>query len=213
MKKNYIYILILLSLFFLLAFIYKENLISFLISLDISNTNFLFIYIFLCIVYFITPLPITIIILLNGYLFGNYGLYISFTLVIFGSTFLYLFAKKIQSQLNLNLSEKLIVRKINLKNITVNNYSIFFFRYMIPYFIHNIYYGLIKINILKFILIVSLAEIPLTYALNSLGSSFKTFQINYTISNYSLFADINFYVPFIIILVILFLSNFFFKRK
>ena len=109
--------------------------------------------------------------------------------------------------------KNILKKKINLKKISENNYSIFFSRYIIPYFFHNIYYGLIKTNIVKFVIIIFLAEIPMTYALNLLGSSLKNFQLNYSLSNYSIFDDTNFYVSFIVIFVIFVLSNFFLKNK
>ena len=212
-KSYYIYASLILVILFLSGIIFKDNLFSALINLDVANSKLLIIYMILCIIYFLTPLPVTIIILLNGYLFQVKGLYISLVLLILGSTFLYLFSIKIQSKFNFNFSKILNKKKIDLKKISENNYSIFFSRYIIPYFFHNVYYGLLKTNIVKFIIIIFFAESPMVYALNSLGSSLKNFQLNYAVLDHSLFTDINFYVPFAIIFVIFVLSNFFLKNK
>ena len=138
MKKSYyIYASLILVILFLSGIIFKDNLFSALINLDVANSKFLIIYMILCMIYFLTPLPVTIIILLNGYLFQVKGLYISLALLILGSTFLYLFSIKIQSKFNFNFSKILNKKKIDLKKISENNYSIFFCRYIIPYFFHN----------------------------------------------------------------------------
>ena len=216
MKKSshiYIYAIIVLFILFLSGIIFKEYFFSILTSPDVTNSKFFIVYIMISIIYFLSPLPVTIVILLNGYLFQDIGLYISLALLVLGSSLLCLFSNKIQSKFNFNFSKIFGKKKINLKKISENNYSIFFSRYIIPYFFHNIYYGLIKTNIVKFIVIIFLAEIPMTYALNLLGSSLKNFQLNYSISNYSIFSDTNFYVSFIVIFVIFVLSNFFLKNK
>ena len=214
-KSNYIYIyaIIVLFILFLSGIIFKEYFFSILTSPDVTNSKFFIIYIIISIIYFLSPLPVTIVILLNGYLFQDIGLYISLALLVLGSSLLCLFSNKIQSNFNFNFSKIFGKKKINLKKISENNYSIFFSRYIIPYFFHNIYYGLIKTNIVKFVIIIFLAEIPMTYALNLLGSSLKNFQLNYSLSNYSIFDDTNFYVSFIVIFVIFVLSNFFLKNK
>ena len=51
------------------------------------------------------------------------------------------------------------------------------------YIFHNIFYGLINIKYTKFILIVLLAEIPLTFAINSIGISLKTYSQDQTIAS------------------------------
>ena len=80
-------------------------------------------------------------------------------------------------------------------------------RYLIPYFFHNIFYGLINIKYTKFIIIVLLAEIPLTFAINSIGISLKTYSQDHTITIYSLIMDKNFYIPIIIISIIFFIEK------
>ena len=61
--------------------------------------------------------------------------------------------------------------------------------------------------ITKFIIIIALAEIPVTFALNSIGSSLKDFSKEPNLSLQSLITDINFYVPFLIVTVLFFFIN------
>ena len=82
-----------------------------------------------------------------------------------------------------------------------------------PFFFHNISYGLRKVKFIKFILIIALAEIPVTFALNSIGSSLKDFSKGTNISFQSLVTDINFYVPFLIVIVLFFFINKFKKNR
>ncbi len=187
--------------------------IEYLTYLNTSNPLTLCIYISTCLIYFLTPLPVTIIILLNGYLFGKKGFFLSMILVFIGSLILYLSAKFIKNYFNLYLPKIINLEKFNFKKISNSNYSIFFSRYIFPYFFHNIYYGLMKDNTFKFISIIILAEIPMIYALNLLGSSLKEFHYNYQVASYNIFIDSNFYIPLIIILFILILSKLFFKKK
>jgi len=52
-----------------------------------------------------------------------------------------------------------------------------------------------------------LAEIPLTFAINSIGISLKTYTLNQTVGLYSLITDENFYIPVITILIIFFIGK------
>ena len=56
-------------------------------------------------------------------------------------------------------------------------------------------------------MIIALAEIPVTFALNSIGSSLKDFSKEPNLSLQSLITDINFYVPFLIVTVLFFFIN------
>ena len=50
------------------------------------------------------------------------------------------------------------------------------------------------VNFRKFFIIIFLAEIPLTYAVNSIGKSLKNFTIETNHSIINLFIDKNFYI-------------------
>ena len=210
MKKKLITIIAIFLLItsVLLSFYFNESIIDFLINIDISNINFLVFYIIVCFSYFLTPLPATLIVILNGYLFKKIGFFISLTLILLASAILYLFAKKIKNYFDLDVEKIFLKKKINLSKLTTNNFSIFLSRFILPYFLHNIYYGLEGVKIKKFILIIFCAEIPLLYALNSIGNSLKNLTSNYKISFLDIVSDVNFYFPFFIIFIIFIVVNY-----
>jgi len=210
MKKKFITkiaVLLLVTILVLSLLFYKE-ILNFLIHLDISNSNFLLLYVAGCFLYFFTPLPTTLIIILNGYFFKNIGFYLSLLLVFFGSTILFMFAKKIKNYFNLDLGRVFSKKRLNISKLTTNSFSIFLSRYILPYFIHNIYYGLENIKIKKFMPIIICAEIPMLYALNSIGESLKNLSLNYKISYFDIINDKNFYNPFFIMFAILVVINY-----
>ncbi len=192
---------------------FNEEIINYLISIDFSNSKIIYTYILVSSLYFISPLPVTIIILLNGFFFKELGFYISIFQIFLGSTLLNLFSKKIKNFFNINLSNKIKSKISNLRKISENNYSIFLTRYLLPYFIHNLYYGLTKVKLFRFLIIVIISEIPMTYAINSIGSSLNKISFDYSLSVYTLFTDINFYIPFLIIFMVFIITNYLNSKK
>ena len=210
MKKKSIYLVATIFLILsILLFKTKDEIIFFIINLDFTSSQLKTFFIFLTLIYFLTPLPITIIILLNGYLFNEYGFFLSMLQISIGSLILKLLSYRINEILKINLRYK----KINFKKLSANNYSIFISRLIIPYFIHNIYYGLINVGLKKFFLIIFFAEIPMTYALNQIGSSIAKISSDLNLSFYSLITDINFYIPFFIIFVVFIIANYLYKKN
>ena len=209
MKKKLVSILIIILIMVCLyLFSLKDEVINFLVSLDVESKDFKKIYLLITFFYFVSPLPITFIILLNGFLFKEYGFFISMFQIIFGSIVLNLFSNKIKNFFNINL--KLI--KFDFEKFSLNNNSIFISRFFVPYFFHNIYYGLTPIKIKIFILIIFLAEIPMTFALSQIGKSLSQITTNFYVSIYSLLKDVNFYIPFFIILVFFLITNYLYKK-
>tara|TARA_B100000161_G_scaffold256755_1_gene220105 strand:- start:43 stop:699 length:657 start_codon:yes stop_codon:yes gene_type:complete len=211
MKKyaNIYYYLATVILLFLIitGLIYRDTIIQTLLNYEIKDYKNLTIYIILVSVYFLTPLPITPIILLNGFLLKNNGFYLSYLLIFISSSALFVFSKLINEKFNFQKKIQLLSSNFKLIKYSKSNFFIFLSRYLIPYFFHNIFYGLINIKYTKFILIVLIAEIPLTFAINSVGISLKTYSQDQTITIYSLIMDKNFYIPIIIISVIFFIGK------
>tara|TARA_B110000977_G_scaffold197113_1_gene278891 strand:+ start:249 stop:896 length:648 start_codon:yes stop_codon:yes gene_type:complete len=181
---------------------YNKEIIDFLINVDLRSPRVFYSYIFISTIYFISPLPITIIILINGFVLKEYGFYFSMLQILVGSFFINIFSNRINSFVNISSYYKKNIKKLNLKKISENNYSIFFSRYLFPYFLHNILFGLIKIKINRFLLLIFMAEIPTTYALNSIGTTLNKISFDHSLPLYSLFTNINFYIPFVLILII-----------
>ena len=189
---------------------YNTEILSF--FLNMGNSNYFFLYLLFSILFFLSPLPITFIVLLNGYLFGNVGFVYSLILTLFGSSALYLLSYKINDYLKINLNNIFKQKKINLRKITQNKYSIFFSRFFIPYFIHNIYYGIQRTKFSKFIIYVFFAEIPLIFSLNSVGNSLNFFSTNSELSFLDLILNKDFYIPLLVILLLI-LSTSYIKSK
>ena len=209
--KKYLRITSLILFFILLSilgiFFYK-NILNFLISMDVTKFNFFAIYITICLIYFIFPFPVTLVILLNGYLFKEIGFYISLSLIVLSSTIIFFFSKFIETFFKINIKYFLLKKNIKIEKLTSNSFSILISRYIIPFFFHNLYYGLMKIDFKRFLIIIFLAEIPITYAINTIGKSLKNFTTDVNFSIYDLFIDKNFYVPFFIIIFIFFFMKY-----
>ena len=210
--KNYVnilYSILILAtiLLFICIFFYREPLLNLILSYELKGFVNYIIYSFLIFIYFLTPLPITPIILFNGFLFQFQGFLLSYILIFFSSSILFFFSKNIKKQFKLENRIKLFNEKYKLITYSKNSFSLILSRYIFPYFFHNIYYGLINIKYPKFIFLVMLAEIPLTFAINSIGISLKTYTLNQTVGLYSLITDENFYIPVITILIIFFIGK------
>lgn len=199
----------------LLTFIlnFNQEILNFLININLEQKIYFYTYLLISTIYFFTPLPITIIILINGYIFMENGFYLSIFQLLISSYFLFLFSKKLNNSFRISNYYEKKIKKFNFNRLLENNYSIFISRYLIPYFFHNILFGLTKININKFIIIIFLAELPMIYALNTFGFTLGEITYDTSLSIFSLFKQINFYIPFLIIFIIFILVNFFKKRS
>jgi len=210
MKKKLVllFLIIFLSICIFL-FISKDTIINFLLSLDYKSEYFTIFYFTIVFFYFLSPLPTTFILLLNGFIFKEYGFFISMIQIVIGSIIIKILSKRFNTYLKINFVSK----KINILKLSNNNYSIFLSRIILPYFLHNIYYGLTKVNLGRFVFIVFIAEIPMTFAFNQIGKSLSIISSNFSISLYSLFTDVNFYIPFLIIFVLLIITNYLYKKN
>tara|TARA_B110000261_G_C12972289_1_gene313005 strand:- start:302 stop:895 length:594 start_codon:yes stop_codon:yes gene_type:complete len=188
----------------MVSFAYQETILIFLINIDVNKFNFLSIYLLICLVYVLLPLPVTLIILLNGYLFKDVGFYISISTILLASTILFFLSRSIEKFFNLNIKGFFLKKNIDIEKLTSNSSSVLISRWIVPFFFHNIYYGLTSVNFRKFVTIIFLSEIPMTYALNSIGKSLKNFTLESNYSIFDLFIDKNFYIPFIVIIFIFF---------
>lgn len=208
-NANILYLVSILIIISLLIFIffYREPLLHLILSYELKGFVNHTIYFFLTLIYFLTPLPITPIILFNGFLFQFQGFLLTYVLIFFSSSILFIFSQNIKKKFRLENRIKFLNNKYKLIKYSENSFSIILTRYVFPYFFHNIYYGLIQIKYSKFIFLVMLAEIPLTFAINSIGISLKTYTSSQTVSLYSLIVDENFYIPVITILILFFIGK------
>ncbi len=191
-----------------ISLLFHEPILNFLVNIDVHKFNFLLIYLLICLVYFLFPLPVTLIVLLNGFLFKDIGFYISIVTILLASTILFLSSRLIEKFFKLNVKDFFLRKNINLEKLTSNSLSVLISRWIVPFFFHNVYYGLISFNFKKFLMIIFLAEIPITYALNAIGKSLKNFTLEANYSIFDLFTDKNFYIPFVIIIFIFFFTKY-----
>tara|TARA_Y100000741_G_scaffold346360_1_gene312635 strand:- start:609 stop:1262 length:654 start_codon:yes stop_codon:yes gene_type:complete len=202
--------LIILSTF--LSYFYYETILDFFVFSEKFQNNIYLLYLIFIFFYFLTPMPTTLIILLNGFLFKENGFFISYFILIITSVIIFSFSNRINTLLLSNKNITFFKRRLKLLNYSKSNLAIFLSRFLIPFFFHNIYYGLTKIKLSKFIFIILFAEIPFTYALNLIGNSLNSFNSGIEFSIKEIFLNSDFYIPFIIIFV-LFLICSKFKNK
>ncbi len=214
MKNIIIFILLFISIIFVFLYFFDYNYFANLLIKDQSiHKYYSLFFIFVSFLYFLTPLPVTLIIIANGYFFQNLGFIISIFQVVLCSILIFSIAKKIDKYFDFTKYKNKILKKINVNKFSQSNYSIILSRYILPYFFHNIYYGILNIKLKKFSLLVILSEIPMLYALNSIGKSMINFDFSISISIFTLFLDKNFYIPFLIIFVIFVVTSYLYKIK
>ena len=214
MKNVIIFILFFISIIFVSLYFFDYNYFANMLIQDRSiHKYYSLFFIFVSFLYFLTPLPVTLIIIANGYFFQNLGFIISIFQVVVCSILIFSIAKKIDKYFDFTKYKNKILKKINVNKFSQSNYSIILSRYILPYFFHNIYYGILNIKLKKFSLLVILSEIPMLYALNSIGKSMNNFDFNMSISIFTIFIDKNFYIPFIIIFVIFVVTSYLYKIK
>ena len=214
MKNIIIFILLFISIIFVFLYFFDYNYFANLLIKDQSiHKYYSLFFIFVSFLYFLTPLPVTLIIIANGYFFQNLGFIISIFQVVLCSILIFSIAKKIDKYFDFTKYKNKILKKININKFSQSNYSIILSRYIFPYFFHNIYYGILNIKLKKFSLLVILSEIPMLYALNSIGKSMINFDFSISISIFTLFLDKNFYIPFLIIFVIFVVTSYLYKIK
>lgn len=202
--------------FFLIAFLSfkifsnKDFIIETIINFVILKKDNYILIIIINALYFLSPLPVTPLIIGNGFLLEGYSFFILYPIIVIDSLLLFLLSKYM---INLNLIKYLKKKKkfIALKKISEKNIAFFISRYTFPYFFHNLYYGLMNISFKKFCYLVILAEIPLTYALIMLGVSLNDFMVQ-KLDLLDIFLSMNFLLPLFLITIIMILTKYI-KRK
>ena len=167
---------------------------------------FLFILFFFNFLIFLTPIPTTPFIIFNGFVLGEMGFFFSYLIIIICSIILFKIIKKFKYIFSFNLLEKLEKKVENNKNVDLNFMIIGSSRYVFPYFIHNLFFGLIlkKINI--FFSSIVLFELPIIFILNKFGTHIKNFD---DIENFNMNSILSF--DYLIVFILLFFLLILFK--
>ena len=211
MNKLFLLSLILIISILLLIF-FKGN-----YFLDIKTLKYFFdiqknyFIVFFIIIYFLTPLPVTPVILLNGYYYGFAGFFIVYPIILMNSLLLFLLANHI---MKINFFKKHIYKNekiLKLKNISQNDYTFIVSRYILPFFFHNLFYGILGISLKKFLYLITIFEIPLTYSLIMLGNSLGNLNIGGLNFNQIFFSK-DFMIPFVIVVIFSLIIKHIYKR-
>ena len=218
-KKAYIILFLLFCLvsiffliknYFLLTSFIEELFFQVLAFKSDNYFKFILIVSLLNLLYFITPLPILLIVVFNGFVFGNFGFLFSIFFILIGSYLIFIFSQNI---LKKKISQFKIFEILRLRAEKIQfikkpkNLIIFLSRYIFPYFLHNIIFGFYGIKITRFLTIIFLAEIPITLAVNNIGKSLNNFVLIKDYRIFDLFFDYKFLVSFIFILSIILLAS------
>ena len=212
MKKfSYFLIIIFFVFLFFAFFLNGNNIVQFIIELINKNNENYPLIITINFIYFLIALPVTPIILANGFFLGNLGFLIIYSIIIIDSIIIFYFSKFIYKYNKKNnfFQKKILNNKtiIKLKKNSNKNYIFIILRYILPFTIHNLYYGITNISLGKFTLLVILSEFPLTYAFFMLGKSLKTLSYQ-NLDLLNIFLSKNFLLPLILIIIFLIFINY-----
>jgi len=180
----------LLILFLALLFFYIENIKIFIFDVFINlqilkEKNFLYFLSLLFLFNFfnmLTPIPTTPVIIFNGFVLGSLGFVLSICTTIICSSILFTVSKKNYPLFFPKIINKYIKKLLLFKKSLSIFLLIFITRYIIPYFFHNLLFGLFYKKLKIFILLSTLAEIPIIYALNNFGKHLNFFTQSYDLS-------------------------------
>jgi uncharacterized membrane protein YdjX (TVP38/TMEM64 family) len=165
-KKNYtsittvIFFIVLSSLlssifFFLIGVFDLKFYISILEDVFINNIFYYLFLIFFQLIFFSLGLPTTPFLLFNLSINIFYGFVISIITLFFASILIFKFAVWLKKNLKLNFKIIKYKKKIFGRNTQV---KIFLSRFLIPFFFHNIIFGLMGVSLRQFIFSAMLAD-------------------------------------------------------
>tara|TARA_B100001059_G_C17829455_1_gene583602 strand:- start:2092 stop:2763 length:672 start_codon:yes stop_codon:yes gene_type:complete len=168
-------------IFFIFVIIYNDQILIFgkeifnrlLIYQEQNFIIFLFLLLIVNFIYFLSPIPTFPIIIFNGFILKNMGFILSYIIIIVCSLILFKSIKRFKFILNNNFFLKILEKINNNKNNDVNFFVIASSRYVLPYFVHNIFFGSILKNIKIFFIAILIGEIPIIFILNQFGSQLR----------------------------------------
>jgi len=211
--KNIKYFLIIFALLFLIVFFNKDLILIFVKDLfdkillfqESNFTIFLFSLLIINFIYFLSPIPTFPIIIFNGFVLNNLGFFFSYIIIITCSVILFKLVNKIGFILNTRYFIGLMKKINDNKNNDLNFFVIASSRYILPYFVHNIFFGSILKKTKFFFLAVLISEIPIIYILNKFGSHFRDLNdlANLNLSNILKIEYLITFISFFLLLLII----------
>ncbi len=126
------------------------------------------------IVNFLTPIPTFPIIIFNGFMLKDLGFFLTYLIIILCSLTLFKSVKIFKFFLDTKFYLKTISIINNNKNNDFNFFLISVSRYVLPYFIHNIFFGSILRKSKIFLISIIITEIPIVFILNKFGKDLRS---------------------------------------
>lgn len=208
---KYIFVFI---IFFIFVIIYNDQILIFgkeifnklIIYQEQNLIFFLFLLLIVNFIYFLSPIPTFPIIIFNGFILKNMGFILSYIIIIVCSLILFKSIKRFKFILNNNFFFKILEKINNNKNNDFNFFVIASSRYVLPYFVHNIFFGSILKNIKIFFIAILIGEIPIILILNQFGSQLRDLS-ELTSTNLSDILKIEYLLTFICFFLFLIIIN------
>jgi len=208
---KYIFVFI---IFFIFVIIYNDQILIFgkeifnklIIYQEQNLIFFLFLLLIVNFIYFLSPIPTFPIIIFNGFILKNMGFILSYIIIIVCSLILFKSIKRFKFILNNNFFLKILEKINNNKNNDFNFFVIASSRYVLPYFVHNIFFGSILKNIKIFFIAILIGEIPIILILNQFGSQLRDLS-ELTSTNLSDILKIEYLLTFICFFLFLIIIN------
>ena len=147
-----------------------------------------------------------LIVLDNGFILKEYGFFFSYILIILCSYILYNSVKKLDFFLNTKFYSSTVSIINNYKNNDLNFFLISASRYVLPYFIHNIFFGSVLKKSKIFLSSVLVTEIPVVFILNKFGKDLRTFN-NFSSIDINTILKTEYLLTFILLFLLLLIVN------
>tara|TARA_B100001248_G_C27231621_1_gene385102 strand:- start:19 stop:687 length:669 start_codon:yes stop_codon:yes gene_type:complete len=221
--KNIKYVIALIFII-ILVFIFKDTILDYLRiifeKLIYYEKNYFYFFL-ICLllinlINFLTPIPTFPIIIFNGFVLKDYGFFLSYILIILCSFILFNSVKKLYFFLNTKFYLSTVSIINNYKNNDFNFFLLSISRYVLPYFIHNVFFGSILKKNKIFLSSVLIAEIPIVFILNKFGKdlrsidNFSSIDINSILKTEYL---LTFSLLFLLLLIVNRATNYIKNRK
>ena len=217
-----IIILVIFSILYLAIYHYEIiqiflfNILNYLMEIHYQNFLLFIILLFICnFILFLTPIPTFPIIIFNGFLLKDLGFLFTYFIVILCSMILFNCSRYIKIFQKIKYFKKLIIKINDNVNADLNFFVIASSRYVLPYFVHNVFFGSILKNAKTFLIAIIISEIPVIFALNKFGKYINDFNNikNFTIENVLKTEYILFFALFLCIFVVINRFSLYLKSK
>ena len=180
--------------------------------LYLANNNFTYEYVFiffiLSVIGLSLPIPYTLIIILNVYVFGWIGSFIMILSVPLGALITFFYIKKFSNFIKkIKFFHKIYNNKLNKKINLHNNLYIFFIaRATLPFYLVSVIFSLTKISLIKYLFITTIGTMMNILLVSSIINSIRDSIISYNDIVIS-WKDPRFFLPLILLFVLVYFGK------